>query len=149
LRTVREPLPKVYSDADKARTIVVTGLNVEADKCAILEKQGVGIWNLPVANDATWFKVLREKCVAAGLVGIFLEGGPTLLNAFLAAKELDYLFAYRGSKFLADAQAIPAFSGPARPRLADAYELTNVQCKKLGTDQLMRGHIVYPQEKKD
>jgi riboflavin biosynthesis pyrimidine reductase len=67
-----------------------------------------------------------------------------LLNAFLAARELDYLFAYRGNKFLADAEAVPVFSGPARPHLADAYELANVQCATLGTDQLMRGQIVYP-----
>jgi len=147
LRTVAEPLPKVYADENRARTIVVTSSSPESGKRAILEKQGVGVWNLPDTNDATWFKALREKCVAAGLVGVFLEGGPTLLNAFLAAQELDYLFAYRGAKFLADDGAKSAFSGPPRPALTDAYELTNVQCATLGTDQLMRGHIVYPQGK--
>jgi len=147
LRTVTESLPKVYSDAHAARTIVVTGPSPDEGKRTILEKQWVGIWTLPVENDAAWFAALREKCVETGLLGVFLEGGPTLLNAFLAAKELNYLFAYRSSKFLADDGAKSAFSGPARPALADAYELANVQCATLGTDQLMRGHIIYPQGK--
>jgi diaminohydroxyphosphoribosylaminopyrimidine deaminase/5-amino-6-(5-phosphoribosylamino)uracil reductase len=144
LRTVTDSLPKVYTDAHAARTIVVTGPSPDEEKRAILEKHWVGIWTMPAENNAAWFAALREKCAAAGLIGVFLEGGPTLLNAFLAARELDYLFAYRGSKFLADAEALPVFSGPARPALADAYQLANVQCATLGTDQLMRGHIVYP-----
>jgi diaminohydroxyphosphoribosylaminopyrimidine deaminase/5-amino-6-(5-phosphoribosylamino)uracil reductase len=147
LRTVKESLPKVYADENRARTIVVTGPNSNARKRAVLEKQGVAIWTLPAVNDATWFKTLREKCVAAELIGVFLEGGPTLLSVFLAAQELDYLFAYRSGKFLADAEAVPALSGPPRPNLADAYELADVHCDSWGTDQLMRGHIVYPSEK--
>jgi len=146
LRSVTETLPKVYADENRAKTIVVTSANPAAAKRAILEKQGVGIWTMPDANDATWFKALREKCVAAGLVGVFIEGGPTLLNTFLAAKELDYLFAYRGAKFLADDGAKPAFSGPPRPSLASAYELANVECRDFDSDQLMRGHIVYPED---
>jgi len=148
LRTVIEPLPKVYSDANCARTIAVAGLSPDGARRAQLEAKGVQVWTMPDAGPE-WFAALREKCAAAGLIGVFIEGGPTLLSAFLAAQELDYLFAYRGSKFLADAEAVPVFSGPARPHLADAYELINIQSKNLGTDQLMRGHIVYPQGKKD
>lgn len=141
LRTVGKKLPQVYADANRTRTIVVTGVSPDKAKRAILEKQGVGIWALPAKN---WFSAVRENCQKNGLVGLFLEGGPTLLSAFLLAEELDYLFAYRAPKFLADAEAMPVFTGPARPRLADAYTLSNVRQAVLGDDQLLRGFVRYP-----
>ncbi|HTB62537.1 MAG TPA: bifunctional diaminohydroxyphosphoribosylaminopyrimidine deaminase/5-amino-6-(5-phosphoribosylamino)uracil reductase RibD [Opitutales bacterium] len=147
LRTVTEKLPQVYVDAHRARTIVVTGALVEKSKYAILENQGVAVWTLPAKNDAAWFAGLRQKCAEAGLSGLLIEGGPKLLSAFLQADELDYLFAYRAPKFLADAEAAPVFTGPPRPRLADAFTLKDVRHASLGDDQLLRGFIEYPQTK--
>jgi riboflavin biosynthesis pyrimidine reductase len=148
LRTVGEQLPQVYTDEYRTQTIVITTPKSDAEKRAILEKQGVRCWMLPFLPDATWYDALREKCVEMGLIGLLIEGGSISLSAFLEKQELDYLFAYRGAKILADDKAPCALSSHTpRPRLADAYELANVQCRNLGTDQLMRGHIVYPSEK--
>ncbi len=141
LRTVGKKLPRVYTDVHRARTVVVTSSAPHAAKRAILEKQGVAVWPLAKKN---WYSSLRKKCAEGGLTGIFLEGGPTLLSAFLAVGELDYLFAYRAPKFLADAAAIPVFTGPPRASLADAYTLANVQHASLGDDQLLRGFVRYP-----
>ncbi len=144
LRTVTEKLPQVYADAHRARTIVVTGPLVEKSKRAILENQGVTAWTLPAKNEAAWFAELRQKCGEAGLNGLLIEGGPKLLSAFLQAGELDYLFAYRAPKFLADAEAAPVFTGPPRPRLADAFTLKDARQASLGDDQLLRGFVAYP-----
>ncbi len=144
LRTVGKKLPLVYADEHRARTIVVTGSNPNAAKRAILEKQGIAVWPLAPKN---WFTALREKCAQAGLTGLFVEGGPTLLSAFLQAGALDYLFAYRAPKILADAEAMPVFTGPPRPRLADAFTLTDVHHADFGDDQLLRGQVIYPAKK--
>jgi diaminohydroxyphosphoribosylaminopyrimidine deaminase/5-amino-6-(5-phosphoribosylamino)uracil reductase len=147
LRTVTHPLPKVYADAHRARTIVVTGPTPDAARRAQLKKQGVTVWTLPPNGGAAWFAALHQKCAAAGLVGLLLEGGPALLSAFLLAGELDYLFAYRAPKFFADAEAAPVFTGPPRPRLADAFTLRDVRHAAFGDDQLLRGRVVYPAPK--
>jgi len=144
LRTVTNPLPQVYSDASRSRTIIVTSSTPDATRRALLEKQGVALWKLPTECNAAWFAELRAKCVAAGLVGLLIEGGPTLLSAFLQAGELDYLFAYRSPKFFADAAAVPVFTGPPRPRLADAFTLRDVRHATMGDDQLLRGYVVQP-----
>jgi diaminohydroxyphosphoribosylaminopyrimidine deaminase/5-amino-6-(5-phosphoribosylamino)uracil reductase len=144
LRTVTDPLPQVYADAHRARTIVVTGPAPNRARRAQLKKQRVAVWTLPAESDAAWFSELRGQCAAAGLIGLFIEGGPALLSAFLQAGELDYLFAYRAPKFFADPAAAPAFTGPPRPRLADAFTLRDVRHATLGDDQLLRGFIVNP-----
>jgi diaminohydroxyphosphoribosylaminopyrimidine deaminase/5-amino-6-(5-phosphoribosylamino)uracil reductase len=141
LRTVAKKLPRVYTDDFRVRTIVVTASSPDQARRAMLEKQGVELWALPAKN---WFTALRQQCLTAGLTGLFLEGGPTLLSAFLHAEALDYLLAYRAPKFLADAEAVPVFTGPARPRLADAFALSNVRQAALGDDQLLRGFVQYP-----
>jgi diaminohydroxyphosphoribosylaminopyrimidine deaminase / 5-amino-6-(5-phosphoribosylamino)uracil reductase len=146
LRTAAGPLPRVFTDEHRQRTIAVTGPAPDAARRKQLEKQGVTVWTLPAVHDAAWLAALREKCTGAGLTGLFLEGGPTLLSAFLAAGALDYLFAYRAPKFLADAEAILPFAGPPRPRLADAYTLTEVRHATFGDDQLLRGFIVHPKK---
>jgi diaminohydroxyphosphoribosylaminopyrimidine deaminase/5-amino-6-(5-phosphoribosylamino)uracil reductase len=136
-------LPRVYRDAGKGKVIVVSGPKPEKKGRTRLEKIGVEVWALP-AEGRKYFTTLREKCAAAGLTGVLIEGGPGLLSAFLAAKELDYLFAYRAPKFFADAEAKAALTGPARPDLAQAYALAEVRHAVLGEDELMRGRVVYP-----
>jgi diaminohydroxyphosphoribosylaminopyrimidine deaminase/5-amino-6-(5-phosphoribosylamino)uracil reductase len=141
LRTVTAKLPRVYTDAYHANTIVVTNPTAPAARRKKLEAQGVTVWVLAPQKGNGWFESLREKCTTAGITGVLIEGGPTLLSAFLVAGALDYLFAYRAPKILADAEAIPAFTGPPRPRLASAYSLTDVRHATLGDDQLMRGWV--------
>ena len=144
LRTAAgKKVPRVYGDAGMGKVIVVSGPAPEKKLRAKLEKLGVGVWALP-ADGPKYFTALREKCAAAGLTGVLLEGGPGLLSAFLAAGELDYLFAYRAPKFFADTEAKAALTGPARPKLADAYTLAEARHAILGDDQLVRGRIVYP-----
>jgi diaminohydroxyphosphoribosylaminopyrimidine deaminase/5-amino-6-(5-phosphoribosylamino)uracil reductase len=145
LRTVAgKKLPRIYGDAGAGKVVVVTGPRPEKKRRARVEKLGAEVWVLPAADGRKYFTALRERCAAAGLTGVLLEGGPGLLSAFLAARELDYLFAYRAPKFFADAEAKAALTGPARPRLAQAYALADVRHAILGEDQLVRGRVVYP-----
>ena len=148
LRTVANPLPQVYADAHRTQTIVVTGPQPDAARRAKLIKQGVTVLTLPAANSAKWFAELRKKCAAADLTGLLIEGGPALLSAFLQTGELDYLFAYRAPKFFADTEAVPVFTGPPRPRLTDAFTLRDVRHANLGDDQLLRGFVAYPPNRK-
>jgi diaminohydroxyphosphoribosylaminopyrimidine deaminase/5-amino-6-(5-phosphoribosylamino)uracil reductase len=142
LRTAAEWLPRIYQDAAESKVVAVTGPAPDGRRRARLEGKGVEVWELPAAGPE-YFSALREKCAAAGLTGVLLEGGPGLLSAFLAARELDYLFAYRAPKFFADAGAKAALDAGARPSLRAAYTLEDVHHAVLGDDQLMRGRVGY------
>jgi len=143
LRTVTKKLPRVYTDEYRKDTAVLCGSRPDRQRERQLTRQGVIVFPVSSKEDS-WVKGLREFCESAKLPGVLIEGGPTLLSAFLAAGELDYLFAYRAPKFFADESAIPALSGAVGERMNDAYSLADVRHAVLGDDQLLRGRVVYP-----
>lgn len=131
---------KVYNDDFKSRTVLVCG--DEVGDLDSLEARGVSVWRLPLENDRFW-KAFRENCISETVTGVYFEGGSGLLSELLARKQLDYLFAYRAPKFLADAEA-PAFvDGQSVEQMAHAYSLKNVEHSTFGDDQLTRGFINY------
>jgi len=143
LRTVTDPLPRVYSDEFCKDTAVFTGARPDPQKEAQLARREVDVLSA-YTDDDDWVYGLREFCENAGVPAVLIEGGPTLLSAFLQLGQLDYLFAYRAPKFVADDGAISAFRGRFCDRLKDAYTLADVRHATLGDDQLMRGRVVYP-----
>ena len=131
---------KVYNDAFKSKTILVCGDETDFPKA--LESKGIRAWKLPLQSDVLW-KRFREKCREESIHGVYFEGGPCLLSELLSNQELNYLFAYRAPKFLADSDA-PAFvGGQMVDQMSDAYSLEKVQHGTFSDDQLTRGFINY------
>lgn len=98
------------------------------------------IWQLPAdENGNPCMQAFRHKCADEGILGVYLEGGSEFLNSLLKNQELDYLFAYRAPKILADSQSKPAFSGRVTDYLDQALSLHRVHHANFGDDQLLRG----------
>ncbi len=131
---------KVYNDAFKSNTILVCGDEIDAPKA--LESKGIRVWKLPLQSEVFW-REFRGKCREESIHGVYFEGGSGLLSDLLSNRELNYLFAYRAPKFLADSDA-PAFvGGQSVDQMSDAYSLEKVQHGTFGDDQLTRGFINY------
>ncbi|MDP0497214.1 MAG: bifunctional diaminohydroxyphosphoribosylaminopyrimidine deaminase/5-amino-6-(5-phosphoribosylamino)uracil reductase RibD [Verrucomicrobiota bacterium JB024] len=141
LRTVREPLPQIYSDEWRSNTIVVTDSTDAPRRLKVLEDQGVTVWSMRAER---FFETFLEKCTQAQITGVYVEGGSSLLGLLLEEHRIDYLFSYRAPVFLADPQALPALQGLVSTTLDAAPRLNNIRHALYGDDQLMRGHIVYP-----
>ena len=131
---------KVYNDSFKGQTVVVT---VEgADEVASLEGKGITVWQLPSDSEEFWTS-FKERCTQESMTAVYFEGGPGLLSDLLAKKQLDYLFAYRAPKFLADDDAPSFLGGQEIQQMSNAYSLENVRHATFGDDQLSRGFIQY------
>ena len=141
LRTVREPLPQIYSDEWRENTIIITELDEAPNRLALLEKQGVEVWNIAGQD---FFTAFKEKCAEMNIAGVYVEGGSSLLGLLIEEQRIDYLFAYRAPIFLADPEALAGLTGLYPSKLQDAPRLRNVIHETFGDDQLMRGHVSYP-----
>ncbi|MCZ6673712.1 MAG: bifunctional diaminohydroxyphosphoribosylaminopyrimidine deaminase/5-amino-6-(5-phosphoribosylamino)uracil reductase RibD [Verrucomicrobia bacterium] len=131
---------QVYIDDHRDRSIVVT---VEgADGVQAFEKQGIEVWRMPSDAQKFWAE-FKARCIKEGITGVFFEGGAGLMSGLLAQKQLDYLFAYRAPRFLADEEAQTFVTGQEVPRMENAYSLSQVHHAILGDDQLMRGFVNY------
>lgn len=139
------PLPRVYTDSFSHHTIVVTS------DCPTLSKDrkhlrdlGITVWEVADGQDPKekWLEI-RQRCSAAGLFGVLFEGGTRLFSELLAARQLDYFFAYQAPKFFADAEAYPLFQGQSTAHPDTAFSLHEVQHTILGSDVLTRGKVSY------
>lgn len=146
LRSVMDGrMPKVYSDQFRERTIVVTTQHGGLGYVRKLREAGVTVWVLPSDDQRVKIKDFRTKCVEESIGGVYVEGGANLIGEMLRTRQLDYMFNYRAPLLFADAKARSSFSGLRTGTLAEAIRLTKVKHETFGDDQLMRGHVVYPE----
>lgn len=145
LRTAKESrLPALLTDEFRERTVVVAGERAGSGYIRKLETTGVRVWPLPEAHGRVSLRAFRERCAAEGITGVLVEGGSQLTSDLLAAREIDYLFAYRAPVLLADDRAKPVLRGLRVERLEQAIRLEHVRHATFGDDALMRGFVVLP-----
>lgn len=147
LRTVLDKsLPKVYTDEYKHRTIVVTTPHGGLGYMRKLQAMGVQVWNLPSSTMRAPLPDFRRKCAEAGITGVYFEGGALIISELLQFRQLDYLFVYRAPVLLGDEKAKAVFKGLRTEKLLNAVRMKNVRHASFGPDQLMRGHVAYPEK---
>lgn len=133
-------------DRWREKTVWVAADDVPADRLRSAESRKQTVWLLPRGPDfwPTW----KHRCLEEGLTGVLFESGPTLLGDLLAARQVDYFFAYRAPLLLADAQGLPALHAFEPQEPAGGIRLADVVTADFeGGDQLLRGRLVYPAPK--
>jgi diaminohydroxyphosphoribosylaminopyrimidine deaminase/5-amino-6-(5-phosphoribosylamino)uracil reductase len=147
LRSVTDSaLPRLYTDEFRERTIVVTTPHAGLGYVRKLRDLGVQVWVCDSPTQRVTFAEFRQRCAAAGIVGVFIEGGAQLISLMIQERAVDYLFVYRAPVILGDDKAKPAFAGLRIEKLAGALRLTEVQHEVLGDDTLTRGRVAYPEK---
>jgi diaminohydroxyphosphoribosylaminopyrimidine deaminase/5-amino-6-(5-phosphoribosylamino)uracil reductase len=139
-------LPDVYTDEFRERTIVVTTEHGGLGYVRKLRDQGVNVWVLRSPTQQVPFGEFRTRCAEEKITGVYFEGGPVLLSEALAARALDYLFAYRAPLLFADEKARSIFSGLRTEKVGASVRLAEVRREQFGDDDLVRGRIVYPEK---
>jgi diaminohydroxyphosphoribosylaminopyrimidine deaminase/5-amino-6-(5-phosphoribosylamino)uracil reductase len=146
LRTAMErDLPALFTDEFRDRTVVVAGEDAGTGYVRRVESAGARVWTLPSAAGRVSFAAFRERCAAEEITGVFVEGGAHVLSDMLQAREIDYLFAYRGTLLFADQRAQSVVRGLRTETLDQAVRLRDVRHATFGDDQLMRGFVAYPE----
>lgn len=149
LVSFKEGLPRVYGDEWREQTIVIS-VSSRAEEAARLERRhGLKFWLFDDPMTKEGLTAFRTRCAEEGLIGVYIEGGAQLLSSLLRARRLDYLFAYRSNKILADENGLSPFSGYAPEGMEKTLILDKPRHAVFGDDQLMRGHIRYPDAPED
>ena len=134
---------KVYTDDYRDQTVVVTV--EDAEGISVFEDRGITVWQLPAGSRLFW-QAFKDRCTREAVTGVYFEGGPGLLSDLLANNQMDYLFAYRAPKFLADNEAPAFLRGQEIKQMGNAYTLEKVEQAILGDDQLTRGFVNYTKQ---
>jgi len=138
------PSPRLFNDAFRARTVVVTTAEAGAEGVARIRQLGADIWIFDTPGRRVPWELFRARCAEAGISGVYFEGGSDILSQLIVSRQMDYLFVYQAPTLFGDGQAVPLLQGlsPARPD--DAVRLRDVRRESLGEDWLTRGAVAYP-----
>ena len=138
------PLPRLFTDAHRERTVIVTSDRQHSVVVRRLVQLGVQVWQLPVVDGAVEMAAFSERCAREGITGVLVEGGSRLLSGLLRARAVDYLLSYRAPRLFADAASIPVATGLRVELPTVGLRLAEVRHAVFGDDQLMRGRVVFP-----
>jgi diaminohydroxyphosphoribosylaminopyrimidine deaminase/5-amino-6-(5-phosphoribosylamino)uracil reductase len=144
LITFKDGAFDLYTDAFKDRTIVITSPDHESRVARLEDETGITFWMAGEAAGEGGLDEFVQRCREASIAGVYVEGGASLISSFLKYRFLDYLFAYRAPKVLADTSGLAPFMGQEPFSMDDTISLTNVRHASFADDQLMRGHVNYP-----
>lgn len=121
--------PRVYADAWKQRTIVVTSAAADASALARLETAGVRVWKMETTRGVAGWAEFSRRCAAERITGVYLEGGFELLADAARAGALDYGFWYRSPR-----ESAAGWGGRVEWMFA-----SGLRAERHGEDELIRG----------
>ena len=125
---------KLLSDEAPTR-LYVRSLNEHADAW---REAGVQVEHAP-----SLLSVLKHLA-DDGYLQLLLEGGGALHTSFLEARFSDEMVLYQAPVIIGGRDAVTLWNGRGAETLDQAIRLTDVECRKMGDDQMIRGTVVYP-----
>lgn len=133
------PDAALFGDIDIAPVVIVTGLDADPAKLAVLESAGattvIATGPDPAARFSDGLRKLGEREVSS----LLLEGGPTLAGTALAAGEIDRIEFFIAAVIIGGGRG--AIEGPGPDLMADATRVPGVLVTRVGQDVLMSGKI--------
>jgi len=88
--------------------------------------------------------VVLQHLAKEGRLALLLEGGGRLHAAFFEARLADELVLYQAPLIIGGEEAVGLWQGKGVAHVSDALRLNDIERRRLGQDQLIRGRIWYP-----
>ena len=135
---------QIFTDSFVNQTTVVCDESASTTAQAIIEDFGATVWRLPLVEGHLDFSAFCERCYSEEICGVYMEPGPTLYNALIKERKIDYLFHYIAQKYLCDDLEGDRFilSFPEDTKTLEvSNELQHIQYTRFGDDLLVRGHL--------
>jgi diaminohydroxyphosphoribosylaminopyrimidine deaminase / 5-amino-6-(5-phosphoribosylamino)uracil reductase len=120
---LRLPLDGRLARSVRSSPVWVVCAKAQARKKAALERRGVTVVEQPSRAAKVSLSWAVHELWRRGIRSLLVEGGSELLGAFRAAGFVDAVALYRAPLILGGREGVPAFGGPAVPRLAAALAL--------------------------
>ena len=135
---LRTPPGARLLDPGGGEVLLATTDRAGASRAAALEARGARILRCGPGPRVDLQQLLAEL-LDRGHHHLLVEGGGTVLGAFLDAGLVDRVLLYQAPLLLGGELARPAFGGIGAAALGDALGLTRLQVRRLGQDLLIEG----------
>ncbi len=140
--SARLPLnSRLVSTAKEHPTMVVCGPSTNSEKVEQLRQHGCEVWSTKSTDRNERVLELLKELGARGMTNILVEGGASVLGAFLDADQVDEVHVFIAPSLLGGAQALSPVGGLGAIKMAMAKKFESHSWQELDGDLYFRGRI--------
>ncbi len=133
----------VVQSTDKIRTIVVTSHEPRNERMDFLLSKKVEIWQVNEENGFLNLHQIMDKCYTNEISQIMVEAGPTLMTNLLKEKLVDKILLFVAPKIFGGSDKFLWFKSFDCEKFQIGIDLTDVSCKKVDKDIMIKGYLNY------
>ena len=131
----------LWSVADAGAVIVICNNTVPKRRLAALRARGAELVVLKAKKNRLPLTGVLEALIAQGILSVLVEGGSTILGAFVDERLADAAYAFIAPKIIGGRNAISAVGGEGVANVAAGLSLITPKVELLGEDVLMSGAL--------
>ena len=121
------------------KTLVLCAPGADREGRAALEAAGARVVEVPRAERGLDITAALDACATAGLLSVFVEGGPTLAASFLRSGHVNRVYAFIAPKLLGT--GLDAVGDLTAGTMDDALQLRDPELERCGSDWMITGTL--------
>ena len=106
-----------------------------------LRESGAQVFRLPAENGKVDLEGLLKELGKRQISSLLVEGGASVLGAFLENRLADDFFFFYAPKILGDCEGVPMIRSGACERMADALPACHIRVRRFGQDVMLSGQL--------
>ncbi|NOZ87155.1 MAG: bifunctional diaminohydroxyphosphoribosylaminopyrimidine deaminase/5-amino-6-(5-phosphoribosylamino)uracil reductase RibD [Deltaproteobacteria bacterium] len=136
---------RVFDTKTGGRTIVYASRTASRAKAENLGKKGIEVVRVRAGKGLLDLPMVLDDLGKRGFHHLLVEGGGTVLGEFFRHRLVDRAAVFVAPKILTGSKGVKlAAMGPGPAKMSSAILLKDPVVRKLGTDVLFEGDVIYP-----
>jgi diaminohydroxyphosphoribosylaminopyrimidine deaminase/5-amino-6-(5-phosphoribosylamino)uracil reductase len=136
------PSARVFQQADKERTVVVSAEDVAQASAARFAPTGARVWGVQRAKGGLELHSVLRRLAEEGALHVLVEGGAQLFASLVSARAVDELLLYVAPTLLG-ADGLSWLGPLGLPHMADALKLSVDEVTRLDGDFLVKARFLW------
>ncbi|MBO8158508.1 MAG: bifunctional diaminohydroxyphosphoribosylaminopyrimidine deaminase/5-amino-6-(5-phosphoribosylamino)uracil reductase RibD [Thermosyntropha sp.] len=129
----------IVKTAHKQKTIVLTSLSVDEQKCHLLREKGIDILKVGGESDNLDLRQAFKELLKQDICSILVEGGSKLNSSLMEQKLVDKIYCFIAPKIVGG-KGITPVEGKGKEFMQDAYILKSPEFTPMGDDILITAY---------
>ncbi|MDR3183037.1 MAG: bifunctional diaminohydroxyphosphoribosylaminopyrimidine deaminase/5-amino-6-(5-phosphoribosylamino)uracil reductase RibD [Planctomycetaceae bacterium] len=132
---------RLVQTAGQYKTLIVTGPDVNSERCKDLQQAGCELLRLKQDNPQNRLSALLAELGRRQITNLLVEGGGKLFGSLFDLGLIDEVHAFIAPKLIGGEKAVPVFGGSGVAKLPLAAVLKSPVIQTVGSDVYVRGRL--------
>ena len=132
---------KMLHQASGAKTFIITGPDISAEKRNHIERLGARVIRTPLKKRGINIELLMDRLGEMNVTSLLIEGGGKIIASALAAGIVDKVNLFYAPKILGGDDGVPVCRGSGPKKMNDSIRVKDVRLHQFGEDIMLEGYL--------